>query len=423
MLARPPLPLRFANPNLRDYTFATQLPPVKYQILNCQGKDILVGRLKIDTPTETGHAFILRRFDTGAVSLTTMFRAAFPTASDTDEKAEINWVRETYDLSGNNGSTRDPHITRLAGTWVSPQIALELGKEYDLGDLIKAVVQATPDPNGNYRRSGKAAPSPSYPPNPPAYTVNTGVPPPTVSTVTTTTTTALASTVVVTKPPSAVKSLPTPSPTSAAPPSKRRKESSPAPAPTPRSSKPPSRASPAPTKTPVRRSTRTKSPAPHSSVVVPLTSVSRTPKVTRSVKKESQASTSLTPGSDLTAVDEESQSVEDGIAGAELREEDIKEQQRLIQDLKVKREEERLAAEAAAGQDNEEVKMEVAEESSSKKREREEEETPLQFDFKEPEAEQRVIATNSRVGRIQLEPRAKSFVWGVAAFAVGMGAV
>ena len=83
-----------------------------------------------------------------------MFRAAFPNASEAEEKLEIQWVRNNYDLSGNNGSTRDPHIIRLAGTWVDPQLAIELGKIYALGPFINMVVEAVPDPNGHYRRSG-----------------------------------------------------------------------------------------------------------------------------------------------------------------------------------------------------------------------------------------------------------------------------
>jgi len=61
--------------------------------------------------------------------------------------------------------------------------------------------------------------------------------------------------------------------------------------------------------------------------------------------------------------------------------------------------------------------------SNGKKREREDENVPLKFDFKEPEREQRTILTNRRVGRFNMEPRTKSFAWGLAAFAVGMGAV
>ena len=335
-----------------------------------------------------------------------MFRAAFPNATDMEEKLEIQWVKDTYDLSGNNGSVKDPQITRLAGTWVSPQVALELGTAYALGGLIDVVVEASPDPNGNYRRSGKAAAAVGSTNTPKAATT------PITTTTASTQTNTPATIVVVSKPPPAAKSLPTPSPTAAVPPAKRRKESSPVL--TPQSSKPPSRASPAPSKTaPPRRSTRTKSPAPRSTAAIaPLTSVNRTPKAPRSpAKKEAIASTSLTPGgSDLTAVDEEGELVKDDVAGAELREQDIEEQKKLIEDLKRKR-------------NQEEGQMDTEEPSSSKKRDREEGDKPLEFQFKEPETEERAIATNNRVGRFHLEPRAKSFAWGVAAFAVGMGAV
>ncbi|KAF8905051.1 hypothetical protein CPB84DRAFT_1727410 [Gymnopilus junonius] len=407
MVARPPLPVRHANPNISEHLLAPSLPPVKYQILNCQGKDILVGRLKIETPTDTGHAFILRRFDTGAVSLTTMFRAAFPLASEHDEKLEIQWVKDNYDLTGNNGSSKDTQITRLAGTWVSPQLALELGKAYALGSIINAVVEAVPDPQASYRRSGKAAAAAT------AASVNSS------SIVTTATTNGTGSvtttsigehmSVVVSKPPSAAKSLPTPSPTSTAPPTKRRKESTPEPAPS--SAKPPSRSSPGPAKTvPLRRSTRTKSPAPRSSAgsVAPLTTL-RTPKATRS--KAPLSTSSKTPAeSDLASVDEESQSVQDNVAD-ELHKEDIQEQKKLIQDLKAKREA------ALSTEEN------LVAESSFKKREREDEDKPLQFDFKEPETEERAIASNRRVTRFNLEPRTKSAAWGIAAFAFAVGAM
>ena len=199
------------------------------------------------------YAFILRRFDTGAVSLTTMFRAAFPNASDSDEKLEVAWVKDTYDLSGNNGSTKDAHITRLAGVWVAPAVALELGRAYMLGRLIEAVVEAAPDPNGNYRRSGKAAAN-NVPATAPA-TVNAQA--------------VVSSPSIVSKPSSTVKSLPTPSPTAAVKsPTKRRKESSPTVEPQ-SVVKPSSRHSPAPSKVSapppsptLRRSARTKSPAP-----------------------------------------------------------------------------------------------------------------------------------------------------------------
>lgn len=345
-----------------------------------------------------------------------MFRAAFPNASDGEEKLEVAWVKDTYDLSGNNGSTKDTHITRLAGVWVGPSVALDLGHAYMLGKLIEAVVEAKPDPNGNYRRSGKSAAATANPPT----VVNV---PPVTGNVQAAVTSPPS---IVSKPPSAAKSLPTPSPTTATnPPAKRRRESSPV-IESPKSVvKPLSRQSPAPSKIPppspsLRRSTRTKSPAPRQPSA-PLATL-RTPKATRTVIKK-ETFTSLTPGgSDLTVVDEESLVVEDGVVGTELRDQDIKEQHKLIQDLKDKREAARQA------QVETEEGMDVGSDESStstngKKREREDEDEALKFDFKEPEKEERAISTNRRVSRFNLEPRTKSFAWGLAAFAVGMGAV
>ncbi|KAJ3713669.1 hypothetical protein EV361DRAFT_869755 [Lentinula raphanica] len=364
-MTRPPLPLHCANANIKTILSSGNLPLVKYQILNCQGQDILVGRLKIETSTGSGHAFILRRYDTGAVSLTTMFRAAFPKADEQSEKDEMQWVKDNYDLSGNNGSSKDTSVTRLAGTWVNPELARELGKAYLLDELISIVVDARPDPNANYRRSGKGA--------------NTTPKP--VS--------------------SADNHFPrAPSPTAVPNPSKRRKEASPAPAP-PASPPPERRVLP-------RRSTRTKSPAPKPSAI-PLAKTSSRKTIKREVKEEV-----ATPGgSDETAVDEEAEGVED-VAGEQLRQQDIAEQKILIEDLKAKR---NAAMKASDGQIDESEKPVV------KRAREEEEEAIVRFNFKEPEIGERAIATNRRVEGYFEEPRRKSLAWGVAAFAFGLGAV
>ncbi|KAJ7494693.1 hypothetical protein B0H11DRAFT_913602 [Mycena galericulata] len=362
--ARPALPVRHENAHIKDLLKVGALPPVKYQILNCQGQDILVGRLKVDTPTPSGHAFILRRFDTGAVSLTTMFRAAFPNAPEDAEKREVQWVKDTYDLTGNNGSSKDTSITRLAGTWVSPDDALELGMSYSLGELIHLVVQAKPDPNANYRRSGNKSAGKDTIASPPASSVSQA----------------------------ASRTLPTPSPTHASPnPAKRRKESSPAPAP------------PAPvTPLPPRRSTRTKSPNPKSAPMPSMASV------VKSAKKVSRREEVATPGgSDETAVDEDGDVVEESV-GTELREQDLAEQRNMIEDLKAQR------AQALA------VKHggKTADAPAKSKRARDDEDKKLEFEFKEPEIGDRVIATNRRI-----TPSQKSAVWGLMAFAFGVTAV
>ncbi|KAM6504495.1 hypothetical protein JOM56_001438 [Amanita muscaria] len=392
------LPIKHANPYLSTTMQSPNIPPVKYQILNCQGQDILVGRLKILTNTGSGHAFILRRFDTGAISATTMFRAAFPNANEHDEKTEISWIKEHYDLSGNNGSMGNQLVARLAGVWVSPEVALELGTEYSLGALINVIVDARPDPRANYRRSGKsgagvsagAADSPQQNGDQNAYSQ---------------------------------------SPAASPPAAKRRKDSSPAPLPalsqTTQNQVP-------------RRSARTKSPAPRSAVqqfsavVVP-----RTPKAfkTAAVVAARREEMVVTPGgSEETIVEEheevksDAQKVIDHVAGEELRQQDLREQKELIERLKAQKAEEeaRKAAAAEAERDEqeeeeeEEEEEEQQEEKTNGKRAREEQEAPLQFQFREPELEERQIATNSRVEKWRATKRV---AWGVAAFAAGLGAV
>ncbi|THV03232.1 hypothetical protein K435DRAFT_775115 [Dendrothele bispora CBS 962.96] len=389
MSPRPPLPSQYANPHIKATIDSGNLPPVKYQILHCKGQDILVGRMKIETPTPSGHAFILRRYDTGAISLTTMFRAAFPNASDADESTEVQWVKDTYDLTGTNGNSRETSITRLAGTWVTPKLALELGRAYKLGELITSVVDANPDPNANYRRSGKSAAA------------------------------ANGATTPTTKPPSTASSakssfVKAESPTAPNPP-KRRKESSPAAAET---------TSTVDVKveikrekvaaTPLRRSTRTKSPAP-SSVKPKSSSSSTSPVATRTTKRVTrrEIKEEITP-SDETIVEDEAEAV-DYVAGEELRQQDIIEQKVLIENLKAQRE--AAMQESQANGDEKVV--------SKRARQDVEEEEKLKFNFKEPEIGERAIATNRRVpGYLErLPPERQGLAVGVAAFVFGVGAM
>jgi hypothetical protein len=150
--------------------------------------------------------------------------------------------------------------------------------------------------------------------------------------------------------------------------------------------------------------------------VPPLTA---NPKPLKPVKIVKREETVTSGGSDETAVDDEGEGVENDVAGSELRHQDIVEQKMLIADLKAKRD---ADARSRAVKDVDESMEDEKEAPTTLKRAREEEEV-LQFKFKEPEAGERAIATNKRISRFQMEPRTKSFAWGVAAFAVGMGAV
>lgn len=340
-----------------------------------------------------------------------MFRAAFPDASDAEERAELQWVKDNYDLSGNNGSSRDTHITRLAGTWVDTRLATDLGQQYALGELIKIVAGAQPDPNGNYKRSAKSAA---------AAAGNQASPAANGVSQQTSTVSILANTGSATSlsngptqrnsPRAAANALPTPSPTRSQPnPPKRRREGSPALV-----------EASSPVRTPLRRTVR-RSPAPKAvSQLVNTVTPARTPK-----KRVEHP----TPPSDkIVVVNEEGDKVE-AVATNELHEQDLREQKKLIEDLKAQRAAaQKEQAEKADAENNEETEKTTEESastmvaSSSKKRLRDENEPEYKFEFKEPEASQREIASNRRV-RFKMEPRTRSLVWGVAAFAMGMGAV
>ena len=68
-----------------DCSWTNQGPYCEFLVVNTGGK------LTIQSGP-TNHAFILRRYDTDAISLTTMYKVAFPGATDEDEKREMDWV-------------------------------------------------------------------------------------------------------------------------------------------------------------------------------------------------------------------------------------------------------------------------------------------------------------------------------------------
>jgi hypothetical protein len=127
----------------------------------------------------------------------------------------------------------------------------------------------------------------------------------------------------------------------------------------------------------------------------------------KSVKKATRREVVTPGGSDETAVDEEGDVVEESV-GTELREQDLAEQRDMIADLKAQRDK-ALAVKHRGSTDDTPAKLKRAREDESKK---------LEFEFKEPEIGERVIATNRRI-----TPSQKSVVWGVMAFAFGMTAV
>jgi hypothetical protein len=86
-----------------------------------------------------------------------MFRAAFPTAPEDAEKVEANWVKANFDSKGANGHSNDPNKPplRLAGTWVTTEVALAVAEAYNLEHIVRPLAEAQPDPDQEYRRSTK----------------------------------------------------------------------------------------------------------------------------------------------------------------------------------------------------------------------------------------------------------------------------
>ncbi|KAI0077923.1 hypothetical protein K474DRAFT_1661168 [Panus rudis PR-1116 ss-1] len=426
---RPPLPLAKVNPAIKAIDPAKP-PPVKFQEIVRDGSSTIVARIKVQTPN--GHAFILRRLDTGAISLTTMFRAAFPTADDEEEKAELSWVKQTYDTSGSNKSGK----ARFAGTWVSTDIALSIAESYFLTPLIVPLAEAEPDPNAIHRKSSKAqnaqqptpAASPIAAPLPPLEApaakrrresspvpadVNSPTPPPKPN-----------SNATPSKPPStkATSPLPTRSekpPSTSRTPLKRFTPSKPAAAPAAAMSPPPA--------TPTRRSERLRSPPPSAKATPSFSTFGGSPKTPKSVLKvvREEIEVSTPAGSDETVVEEEHHVLK--VAEPNMAE-DIREQKELIAKLVAEREakKQQQQQDAIEIDDDEDTTSIGASLASKRAREESPEKPQYTLNIKEhdQEPEQRVIASNSRVRLLgNMPPERKSLAWGALAFAAGLGAV
>ncbi|KAE8212830.1 hypothetical protein CF327_g3566 [Tilletia walkeri] len=171
--ARPDLP-KGTNSALPDTDV-----PVKLQIIEREGKDIIIGRVKLPLPTSppTGtadHAFLLKRFDTNALAASAMFKIAFPYAGSEEERTEMEYLERRFDCDAANGgisssttaddgaeSTTDTPSkrsrvrgrksaaapvagtgVRLQGTWIPASDALEVAEEYRILKYARNLIEA-----------------------------------------------------------------------------------------------------------------------------------------------------------------------------------------------------------------------------------------------------------------------------------------
>ncbi|KAL8286441.1 hypothetical protein RQP46_004458 [Phenoliferia psychrophenolica] len=108
---------------------------VKQQVLTLgPSSTITIARVKCPVPKGVpGH--IIKRFDTGAVSASSLFRAAFPHATEESEAAEMAWIskgsRNRYGDTKAAGLEHD-ESKKLSGTWIPADKATGLAKEYNI---------------------------------------------------------------------------------------------------------------------------------------------------------------------------------------------------------------------------------------------------------------------------------------------------
>ncbi|PWN46743.1 hypothetical protein IE53DRAFT_407811 [Violaceomyces palustris] len=178
-LSRPTLPTD-RNPRLQDHDDV----PVKLQVIRREGKNIIIGRVKLPTVNGSDHAFLLKRFDTNAIAASSMFRLAFPYADGEAESGEMRYLDARYDTDRANGgmvlasslvSEKDKPVAspetpvkqsvpgseaavaapdakvlpegstgvRLQGTWIPCSDALQVAEEYGLTRFAKPLIEAT----------------------------------------------------------------------------------------------------------------------------------------------------------------------------------------------------------------------------------------------------------------------------------------
>lgn len=288
-----------------------------------------------------------------------MYRAAYPTATEADEKHEMAYAKDGYNLFGQNGSSKEPHIVRLAGVWVSAEVARTFAEAYGMRTVIETMIVADPnEATTPARRSTKSTPRKGA-----ADAAAAAV---AVSPVT---------------------------PTTQPPASKKRKEASPA------------VSSSGKAGTPTRRSTRAKSPPPAYTPQTIASVITASPG--RKGRKSAAASQAqaLQEAPTATTIDEDTQYIAE-TTGPEM-EQDIAEQKSLIASLKAQR---------GTGDTTVVTQKRVREDDD------EAEPLKFNFSDPQEVAmkAERAIATNKRV---YFTPRVRRAAWGGAAFAVGAIAV
>ncbi|KAE8555922.1 hypothetical protein EYB25_000620 [Talaromyces marneffei] len=111
------------------------LGPFEYAHLRAPlPKDLTGSEIFPAQTTKQDTYFLMRRSKDGYISATGMFKIAFPWAKAEEEKTEREYVKSKTETS----------IDETAGNlWISPLLALELAKEYQMLDWVRALLDST----------------------------------------------------------------------------------------------------------------------------------------------------------------------------------------------------------------------------------------------------------------------------------------
>ncbi|CAB43057.1 integral nuclear inner membrane protein Bqt4 [Schizosaccharomyces pombe] len=128
------------NPLYKDDTLdhTPLIPKCRAQVIEFPDGPATFVRLKCTNPESKVPHFLMRMAKDSSISATSMFRSAFPKATQEEEDLEMRWIRD------NLNPIEDK---RVAGLWVPPADALALAKDYSMTPFINALLEASSTPS------------------------------------------------------------------------------------------------------------------------------------------------------------------------------------------------------------------------------------------------------------------------------------
>ncbi|KAI8447356.1 hypothetical protein BY996DRAFT_8691668 [Phakopsora pachyrhizi] len=151
-LQPPSLPHQKANPLISNYK--GRMRSVKTQDISLTpGLSIRIARVKVPTPSDlSGH--LIKRFDTNSISASSFFRSAFPTATESEESVQMEFLSKSFDTSTAAGDHLGPEY-KLTGTWVPIRHAQYVAELYGISRFAQPLIDFE-DPTSTKRSTASS---------------------------------------------------------------------------------------------------------------------------------------------------------------------------------------------------------------------------------------------------------------------------